>query len=344
MNPFFKFFPQTIEAVSLYGSGPVSPSELYQRYTNHSLVGCISTDSQDVPGYVTRAARWEVDDFIASQDKPIYEECPAYTNRSSSTESLEFYPYKNYILENALNLQGAQLTGDCTTWMVRLMLDLTRLERMNDGNYEMFYKRCSTVPYYFDRGFNGAGSNPSRQTRLATQIGYVFEQAYGKYDFTSYADSYRIGMRNGTSKVPSEITNISSKIKPGTPKLIKSIQGLLDAQRKRYAIGLGSGMAVKRTGDPISDFSGSWNHAMGHAGHDQTDWCVSTFKDNVTFIDQSWGNWNNVTNIPEKWKPFGQGMFAVKTKQLERHITRGECLCFVPDESQGVEVPNPVFL
>jgi len=338
-NPFLKFFPETTGR-GLYGASPLSPSEVYRGYANNTIIGAIVRDATNVPRYVNQAAEWEVAHFIATQDNPIYEDTPEFKS-TTTTEVQEYYPYKEYIVESSLNLMGAQLTGDCTSWMVRLMLDLTRVSRMASGNHERFHKRTASPPYYTNRGHNGEGSNPTRQCELAARIGYVFEQNYGTHDFTDYRSSYRIGMSLGRSDLPSSIISVTSKSKPGRPKIIRSLAGLLDAQRKKYIIGLGSQMAVERTGNPISKFQGSWNHAMGHAGFDQTDWCRSTFGDNVTLIDQSWGEWNRVSNIPDKWKPWGQGMFAVLTKQLTRFIERGECLCYVPDESQGVEV-DPV--
>jgi hypothetical protein len=338
-NPFFRHFPETSRHFA--DALPRTPKELYRDYSNGELVGAITADGENLPWFARDAARWEVDSFAAESECAVYEETKHFgADRFAGDDENDFYhPWKTYLFEDPTKaMQGRQRTGDCTSWMVRLMVQLARLERMKAGHQELYKERTATCAYYADRGHTGQGSNPTRQCRNAAKVGHVFEIEYGRYDLRNYDSYYKLGMSWGRSGVPKEITDITSKYSVGQPHQIKSVDGVLDAFRKRYAIGMGSSLGATAAGNPMSKVSGSWNHAMGWAGYDNRPSIRDSLglKSAAVFIDQSWGNWSKVSNLPESWKPWPQGMFALELNDLKRYIERGECLCFVPDESTGV--------
>jgi len=341
-NPFFRHFPESQSRY--FSAAPKTPQELHRDYSTHELIGAITVDGDNLPWFARNAAQWEIDAFEAETDCPVYEDSPKFGSDHhvvADSEQDFYHPWKTYLFEDPLKaMKGRQRTGDCTSWMVRKMAQDTRLERMSSGHQELYRERCATAPYYANRGHNGQGSNPTRQCRYAAEVGHVFELRYGRYDLRDYDSYYRLGMSWGRSKVPSEITDITSKYSVGQPHRIRSTEGVLDAYRKRYAIGMGSSLGATAAGSPMSRVSGSWNHAMAWCGYDNR----PSIKDKLglrsaaIFIDQSWGNWSRVTNLPEDWKPWGEGMFALELRDLKRYIERGECLCYIPDEATGVPV------
>lgn len=346
-NPHFRHFPETPSRYFGTTDGtPKTPRELFRAYSSNELIGAITVDGDDLPWYARNAAQWEVDAFEAETDVPNYEDTHEFDRKSDIRPGSEDdcdLKWKTYLFEDPSKaMQGRQRTGDCTSWMVRLMVQLTRLERMKAGNQELYRERCATAPYYANRGHRGSGSNPTRQCRYAAKVGHVFEIQYGRYDLRDYDSYYRLGMSWGTSDVPREITEITSQYSVGQPHLIRSINGALDAARKRYPIGLGSSLGATAQGNPMSRISGSWNHAMGWAGYDNRDSIkdLLNLKSAAFFIDQSWGNWSRVTNLPNDWKPWPQGQFALELNDLKRFIERGECLCYIPDEATGVPVTD----
>lgn len=345
-NKFYDLFPGQHTRRGLYGDALLSTAELVSAYCSGEMIGAITTDG-DLPWYAKRAAQYDEAaciDLLGGEKVAIYEESElGEPNRYGADIAPvdHHYQWLDYLFEDPEKaMKGRQLTGDCTSWMVRLMLQLLRLERMKAGHQEIYKERLATAGYYANRGHNGQGSNPMRQCTYAAQIGYVFEIVYGSYDLRNYDSYYRLGMNWGRSGVPSSITEVTAQHKPGKPKLIRSLAGYLDAAGKKYPIGLGSSLGAASVGDPISAVSGSWNHAMGDSGFDNSDWARDTFRlgsgDFLIFKDQSWGNWNRVSNLPDRWKPWPEGQFVMRAKSIERYITGGECICYVPDESDGV--------
>jgi len=343
-NPFFKHFPETV-GISLFGDCmPMSPRELQAAYASNQMLGAVGLDSVDVPWYVRLAARYEVDKFEETPHS-VYEDLRRIP-KSIEPDDDYAYQWQDYLFEDPQKaMQGRQRTGDCVSWAVRVALQLARLRRMGDGWQELYRKRLCTAAYYAGRGHTGQGANTTRQATLASEVGFVFEIKYGQYDFTDYDSYYRLGMGWGRSGLPSSITEITSQYGPGAPKRIRTTEGVLDAFRNGYVLLMGSSLGVASVGDPISRLSGSWNHAMGWSGYDATPWARERFRlqegDAIIFIDQSWGDWNRLTGIPDRWKPWPQGQMAVKLSDLRRFIERGECLCFIPDEATGLPVIEP---
>lgn len=343
-NPFYKLLPETR---NLFGDAPMTLEEIRRGYKQNTICGAFTEDSDDE--LVRRIAKYDNDaitEMAGGESLAYYENSPAFKQPASTTADEDcWYPWKTYIFEDAAKaMKGAQLTGDCTSWMVRLMLMLTLMQRLNNGALERYIKRLATAPYYANRGHRGQGSNPWRQCSYANEIGYVFEQVYGKYDLTDYKSYYRLGMSWGNGPIPREISDETSKVRPSKPLRIRSLEGWLDANRKRFPWGLGSSMGVSDVGNPTSKLQGSWNHAMGGAGYDARPIIREKYGiDVLAFMDQSWGRWNKVTNLLPEWQPFGEGMFILPYRSLERYIERGECIVYVPEDSAGFPIEPPKF-
>lgn len=341
-NPFYRHFPETTGPQ--YGDGlPLTARELDRRYSSGRFVGAITVDGVDLPWYARKAAAWELDSFVAEVPNANYEDSPEFLRHRAEPMGEDDYwlPWKDYLYQHPSKaMKGRQRTGDCTSWMVRLMVQLTRMQRLAMGEQELYRERTATCAYYAARGHNGQGSNPTRQARYAATVGHVFEIVYGRFDLRDYDSYFRLGMGWGRSGLPSEISEITSKYAVGQPHRIRTTEGLLDAMRKRYPCGLGSSLGATSRGNPMSRISGSWNHAMDLPGYDNRPSIREQLglRSAMVAFDQSWGNWSTITNAPESWKPLPQGIFFLELNDIRRYIERGECLCYIPTEATGVPV------
>lgn len=330
-NPWYRHLPESVSVDNdLLGPNP-SPAALYNAYLGGRLHGVI-VDDPGLPWYVRRAARYEADALQGLRgDSLVWEESVAYAAIQGLGSGKRVMQWHDYLrIDPVKAMKGAQATGDCVSWSIRDARDRLRCLVIAAGKLFAYITRQATCGIYSGRGHTGQGASPTRLSQWAVKIGTLLEQLYldGKYDFRSYSDYVRWGMSRGRVGMPDDLLELTKPYTDERTFVVTTWQGMIDAMAAGYTVHCGSNMGVSSYGNPVSRLSGSWAHDMSVPGYDSTKEFV---KDEVVFFDQSWGNWNKVENLPDAWKPWGEGMFCITRSDFERRaLSAGGTCVFVP--------------
>lgn len=342
-NRFYKLIP---ERAGRYRHA--TPRMLHDAYRNGQLFGVIA-DDENFPWYVRRAAQYDQAYCNAQMDDDIIWERSKLGNRfQGAGKGRRLMYHQNYVRRSNKAGVGAQLTGDCVSWALRFILELLRIQNIYKGRWEEWYIRQATCGLYSGRGHTGQGANPTLLTRYAIKIGTLFEDVYlnGKYDFRDYANYVNWGISHGNVGMPAELLEETKPFHAKEYRIITTTEGLRDAwaagedELDGCQIHCGSSIGVTDSGNPISQLSGSWSHDMGMAGFDDT---REFYHECVFPWDQSWGNWNEVTNIPEPWKPITQGMFFLAESSMPAALRAQETCAVFGFEGKPAAPSNILF-
>lgn len=303
-------------------------SDIQLEYESGRLIGAIIDDPL-LSDTLRRQARYETDEVFATID--------AHGDFSAivgSSKGKLCTPWKQYIKSDPDNaLKGAQGTGDCVSWGGRTASDTTRCWEIWTKGDEQYIKRQATCLIYSGRGHNGQGASPAKLSKWHINTGYLLEilftDADGKvWDFTDYKKYMRIGMNNGRNGLPDAIIDITKQHRLQRTVNLTEMDAIADALFNGYGVHCGSSIGVSKVGDPISNLRGSWAHDMAIVGFDDRPETHEKYGSRIWMWDNSWGNWNTVTNIPTEWQPWGQGMFALNENDTWRAVRSGGCWCF----------------
>ena len=338
------------------------PQAWCDAYSAHDVVGALLPNDDNAPETVRSYAQYQLDEAIdraGGKDAVTFEATPGVSGIVGDHKNKLVCLWKPWLAQDPDAMDGAQKTGDCVSWGTRCAIDSHRtlklwqavardLARQGEevtaaacmAAATKYYKRQATAVLYMGRGHNGQGASPPRISDYSCKMPICFEEDYGgKWDFTNYGSYVKLGMNNGRSGAPRDLVELLREKNRDAGakkwKLIRDPEAGLDAMANGYPAHLGSQMGVANRGDPVSVLKGSWSHDMGVVGFDSRAETIRRFGDIIVFMDQSWGPWNRVTDIPEEWKPWGQGMFAIRFRDWARHVSRGQ-LC-VHVETTGVE-------
>lgn len=310
----------------------VSAKELHRLYDSHELRSCDVDNPEQFSAEECKRARWNWDQFKANAEYPVNIEGFDLSAIRGSGEGKLCVPYQFYLRTDPEKaMKGAQKTGDCVSWGIRTASDITRIyEIIKLGQRESYVCRQATCLIYSGRRHTGAGADPVGLSKWHVDTGFLLEQSFkdsaGKdWDFSNYADYVGLGMKYGRSGLPSEIIDVTKKHRMNVTTRVTDMKALKDLLYNGYGAHCGSGIGVSSKGDPLSRLSGSWAHDMSIVGYDDT---RKHFNFCVYFWDQSWGNWNSVSNIPEEWKPWGEGMFALSEDDTWRAVRQGGTMVF----------------
>lgn len=333
-NPYAKLLPET-DNIDNDIIRNASPKAIHDSYRLGYLHGVI-LDVEETPWNYRKFAKYNFDYLKANQEDNqsiIFEDTSYYANIRDSAKGQRVLSHKQYIeMDPEFAMKGAQATGDCVSWGIRDAIDRLRTLRISKGSIEAYIKRQATAGIYSGRGHTGQGADPVGLSAYAVKIGTILEQVYetsqGKYDFTNYSSYVRWGMSRGRQGIPADLKEKTQMYTPGGYKVVATTDGLADLIFSGGTAHCGSSIGVASVGDPISRLSGSWAHDMSIVGFDDTDECKDKFGGRIWLWDQSWGNWNNVSNIPDWWKPWGQGMFALTDASTQRAVRAGGTVVF----------------
>jgi hypothetical protein len=316
----------------------IPTADLPGAYRRGEVVGAW-LDSDNLPGHIRKAARYAKDEFKREMPAPFFSTAPKKNWKGDHWKGKRAFLWKAWSqLDQTMALKGAQSTGDCVSWGERCKQDIRRcVEIALLGEREQYVKRQATCLLYSGRGHTGQGASPSGIANWALKCGILLEQplvdSAGKnWDFTSYADYVRIGMQYGRGGMPKAVIDITSKNRVAGQSLIKSTNELFDLMLNGYAASVGFSLDTAPSGNPVSRLSGRTAHQTCMVGFDDTELGRAMVKkslgyeDTAVFYDQSWGNWNRVTDIPEEWQPWGEGMYVHSARDAQRHINEGECI------------------
>ena len=314
---------------------PPSPKVLHDRY-RLGIYNGVLLDIESVPWNYRKFAKYNFDYLKDNQEDNqsiFFEDTSYYSAIKDSGKGKRVLNHLNYLTIDPSNaMKGAQSTGDCVSWAIRTALDQLRCNIIGDGAWEAYICRQATCGIYSGRGHTGQGADPVGLSAFACKIGTLLEKVYEtskeKYDFSDYNSYVKWGMSRGRMGVPSDLLEQTQPYRCPNYKVVATTDALADLIYNKGTAHCGSNIGVSSSGDPISRLSGSWAHDMSITGYDDTDECKEKFGGRIWLWDQSWGNWNSVSNIPDWWKPWGQGMFALSDKDTQRGVNAGGTCVF----------------
>jgi len=287
-------------------------------YTSGRAVGCFVPKDPDAPWWARRAGVYDLDQALRDLAMPVFGVGSSGAAIAGSGAGKLCTPWHYYLkLDPTSAMRGSQKTGDCVSWGIRGASDTTRcFDILGKNEQEAYVRRQATCGIYAGRGHTGSGASPARLSEYHVHIGIVLEQQYttneASYDFRHYDEYVVWGMRHGQTGVPEDLRQLTSKHGPITTSLVVGMEELKDLLWNGYGVHCGSGIGVTTRGDPVSHLTSSWSHDMQICGYDDSAETRKQYGQTIYFWDQSWGDWNRVENIPDPWKPWGQGMFALK--------------------------------
>jgi len=333
-NPFVKLLPETTSIDNNIIKN-ASPQKLHNLYRLGYINGVI-LDIEKVPWNFRKFAKYNFDFLKDNQEDNqsiIFEDTSYYSKIRGAGSGRRVLNHLAYLqIDPQKAMRGAQSTGDCVSWGTRGALDELRCNKIAKGAWEAYIARQATCGIYSGRGHTGEGADSVQLSAWAVKIGTLLEIKYdignNHYDFTNYDDYVSWGMSRGRVGMPQDLLEKTQPYTAGNYKVVATTDALADALAAGGSAHCGSGIGVSSVGDPISRLSGSWSHDMNIVGFDDTDECKAKFGGRIWLWDQSWGDWNNVTNIPDWWKPWGQGMFALTDKSTQVAVSDGGTVVF----------------
>jgi hypothetical protein len=330
----------------LLGGGTIirPPQDIVQAYRTGQIMGAfLATPAADnLPSHIKAFARYERDRARDELGRTEFnfETAKKYGNWGAGEwKGKRALLYKAWIILDILKaLFGAQLTGDCVSWGERCKQDTRRaVEIVTEGQMETYLKRQATCLLYSGRGHTGEGASPVGIANWATKCGILLEDQFTdtsgkKWDFSEYSNYVRIGMQSGRTGMPKAIIDITKKNRVISQSNVRSTDALCDLLFRGYPTSVGFSLDTANVGNPVSRLRGSTAHETCIVGYDDTELGRAMVKkslgyeDTAIFYDQSWGNWNKLTDVPEEWKPLGQGMYIHSARDCQRHLNEGEAM------------------
>lgn len=352
-NPFTKLIPETasIPRGLVAGTGPGVSMRLASAFDSGHMYGAFVRDAKEQPFWARQFAQYNFDFLKANQPDgdSIYMEDSAWYERIRGAG-------KNArVMQNQWGFRvcrkkwgkGAQATGDCTSWSKRFMNDALRARRIiKTGKWESWIERGATCGIYRGRGHTGQGADPVMITAYLCEIGTLLELEYDltsaggkRYDFREYDQYVDWGVTGGRVGMPKDLIAVTGNAKPLGYKVIRDIETVFDVIAAGGAVGCGASWGVQDRGNPLSGAGRPWGHDMAVCGIDTTREFVQC---DVVAVDQSWGNWNEVTNVPDAWKPMSEGQFFVDAALYRKAIEQGGCTAIFDGQYFNAEADNAV--
>jgi len=313
------------------------PGDLAKAYAD-GLIGCFLDDAA-LPTQVRFQARYERHQTLEESKLPhaedglliIRDENPGGTGNCA-------FPWKLYLKLDKMEaggkaMKGNQLTGDCTSWGTGCAVDIERATSiLEGGEFESYIAQRCTASIYGWRGHRGQGMAVSTAARALNNYGMAIEKEYcnGKYDFTDYNNYYRLGMGWGGRGTPEDLRAETASNRVETVSSVQEMEAVMDLLQNGFGIAVGSMLGVASSGNPVSRREGSWSHCMCVVGYEGRPEILEMIgqKKPVFMWDNSWGNWNSVTNIPDEWQPWAEGMFCLDWDDTYWAIKNGDNWAF----------------
>jgi len=320
-----------------------SPRSTFDAYDSGDLIGA-AIDAEIVPHDLRQYARICRDEARDTIGRSEYR-----FGTASGTGSLHrdyrgqiCIPYRHHLkLDPQQAYRERQLQGDCVSMSKRTMRDQARCFDIGAlQQAEDYVKRSATADLYSMRGHTGEGASPSRIAVAATKIGILLETVVTSpegedWDFSSYDRYYKIGDRYGRTGLPRWIFELNAEYGPRQVAEIDTEEELLTALWNGCGVGVGSSSGVSNRGGKdgvgfLSALRGSWAHDMAIIGFDDSQ---QFHRETLIIWDQSWGEWNQLSDWPNEYGPRPQGAFVLTLSDTMRAVRGGECHAL--SDSQG---------
>jgi hypothetical protein len=242
-------------------------------------------------------------------------------------------------LDPQRSLRGSQDYGNCTAWSLR---EIVGCEWATDikarGEAQEYTRRPGTAVPYASRGHGGQGSALSTLVNVVHRKGVQVEQVYcdGKYDLsTESADEAAGNRRFGMNGPPTCILDEIAEDRIEQVSHVPDPEAALDVLAAGHFCFHGSTLTGQSSGDPVSGIRTIGGHAQAVIGYDDTDEFREWYREKtgrvlteaVVIHDQSWGQWNQLTNWPEHlWGVKPQGAWVITLSSFSRIVDQwGDC-------------------
>lgn len=326
------------------------PQDIPNLYMSGRIMGAFLADPamDNMPSHIKRFAQyqrdqarsdWGTQQFNFETAKKLSGSGPnSFTWGTGAWKGQRALLWKAWIvLDAAKALKGAQLTGDCVSWGERCKQDTRRaVQIVSEGQMQQYVRRQATCLLYSGRGHTGQGASATGIANWATKCGVLledpaFKDSAGKtYDFSDYSNYVNMGIRYGAGGMPRSIIDITSKNRILTQSNVTSTDALFDLMYSGHPTSVAFSRATASTGNPCSQFQGSTSHQTCFIGFDDTEVGRAMVKkslgyeDTAVMLDQSWGSWNRLTDVPEEWKPISEGMYVHSARQAQLLLNERE--------------------
>ena len=299
-------------------AGSIATSATIIEAYTRGFIGCF-VDQEGAPNWARVIARRDRDRFRAEVPRPRAEDFMGEIQGKGAGQRAVNYQY--YLELDRTAMTGNQNRGNCTAWSGRCVVgNLYATDILGKGEPHVYLGRPGTaVPYSF-RGGMGEGMSVWRCARVFHQRGIQLMLRYlEKYDLREENPDEEYGYRWGRTGAPADLLEVIKDDRVETVSEISDPQAVMDALWAGYFIHVGSSRTASSSGDPISALRTPANHAEALIGYDDTDEFREWYREKtgkrlteaVGIWDQSWGNWNTVTNWFPKWGPRPQGAFVL---------------------------------
>jgi len=282
------------------------------------VIGCC-VDHEDAPAWARRVARVADGWHRHNAARPWADVC-AMEIEGTGTGYRQCL-WHHYMALDSTAMTGSQRYGNCTAWSGRCGIgNCLAIDLRHKGEPHEYIARPGTAVAYSRRGHRGQGMAITTCASVFEQIGIQLMMPYcdGEYDFSTQRADEDWGNAFGGRSLPNDLREAlaPNRIKTAS-RLTKDVELVKDLLYNGYTIHVGSTKTAASSGDPISRLSTPANHAECIIGYDDTDEMRERFGlragEWVTIWDQSWGNWNRVTNWPDDlWGPKPEGAFVLK--------------------------------
>lgn len=314
----------------------VSPLSLAMAYSSGAIIGAVTDNDalpHDLRAYARNCRRAFREAIGVNQYR--FETAPGTANMHRDWKGQLCLPHRSFFkIDPRKAYRERQLTGDCVSVAMRNMRDMSRCFDIDvRREAEDYVERSASADLYSMRGHTGAGASPSRIAMAAAKIGILLETEIESpegevWDFRNYDEYYKIGVKYGRTGLPQWIFDINREF---GPKQIVEVADqdadqMLTVIWNGFGFGCGSNMGVSSKGGKdglswLSGLEGTWPHEMHAFGFDDR---KKYHNDTLVFVDQTWGQWNNIGPVPEEYRPWPEGAFVVTLKDYMRGTRGGE--------------------
>lgn len=241
-----------------------------------NVVGCW-LDLDHLPTDVRKEFRRTYDEAKAENPDFYFADASVHIRQGVGKGKAAF-PYKCWLQLDPQGMSGSQRTNECTSWGARCNIEVSRcVDIVLRGEAEAYIKRQTHAVLYGGRGYRGDnGASPITIHKNACKNGIALEQAYcgGKYDFSTYAEAHRLGIKFGAG-IPQDLLDEISGQRAEQYAVLTSEEEIQDALFNGNGVGVGHGSCVSRSGGKdglawLSSIGGRCAHEECIVGYDDT--------------------------------------------------------------------------
>ena len=297
-------------------------------------------DVDGVPGWMRKIEARALAEFTFNVDNPALSNVfPSELYGTGKGKRATNYRYYTKAHTDAWKM--SQSYGNCTAVsLAELMGASWEFDRVVKGeaHIPMEYRPGSAL-YYAARGHRGQGMALSTAGNCAVKVGISLRKPYcnGEYDLSDENDDEAYGNKWYRGAPDCVVDEVKTGGKIATYKRFDGDdQTVLDTLYNGAFLHNGS-TNTGGDGDPVGRLKRIGGHAQGIIGYDDTDEFREFYQEKtgkrlreaVVIWDQTWGNWNSVSNWPEHlWGEKPEGAWVITLSDTMKMVRQGTYVCW----------------